>query len=220
MTRETMNLDDKVYDYLLSVSLRESDVLRQLREETASHQHADLQVSPDEGQFLAFLVKMLNAGKVIEIGVFTGYSSLWMAEALPDDGKLIACDVNEDYTRIARKYWKLAGVEHKIELKLAPALETLDALLESGAECCFDFIFIDALKVEYIDYFQRSLKLLRQGGVMAVDNTLWHGKAADPENNEKLTLAIRKFNTFAYESRHVDLCLIPLGDGLTLCRKR
>ena len=220
MTRETMNLDDKVYNYLLSVSLRESDVLRQLREETASHERAGLQISADEGQFLAFLVKMLNAKNIIEIGVFTGYSSLWMAEALPADGKLIACDVNEDFTRVAEKYWRMAEVDHKIELKLAPALETLDNLLESGAECCFDFIFIDALKVEYIDYFKRSMKLLRQGGVMAVDNTLWHGKAADPSDEDKLTVAIRRFNVFAYENPHVDISLIPLGDGLTLCRKR
>lgn len=220
MTRETMNLDARVYDYLLSVSLRESDALRQLREETASYGESDLQVSPDEGQFLAFLVKILNARKVIELGVFTGYSSLWMAEALPAGGKLIACDINEDYTRVAQKYWKLAGVDHKIELKLAPALETLDTLLGSGGEGSFDLVFIDAIKKEYIDYFERSLLLLRQGGVMAVDNTLWHGKAADPGDNEELTLAIRKFNTFAHKNRDVDISLLPLGDGLTLCRKR
>ena len=219
MTRKTLNLTDQVYDYLLSVSLREPEILQQLRAETASHPWARMQISPDQGQFMALLVKILNAKKIIEVGVFTGYSSLCMALALADDGKIIACDINEEDTTVAQRYWQQAGVEHKVALRLAPALETMDALIEKGKQDTYDFVFIDGDKSEYRDYYERSLVLLRSGGLITVDNVLWSGKPADPLNTDKDTTAIRDFNSFLHNDMRIEISMLAIGDGLTLARK-
>ena len=220
MTSKTLNLNDQLYDYLLSNSLRETAIQKELRQETSTHQWSNMQISPEQGQLLALLVKILGATKIIELGVFTGYSSLTMAMALPQDGKIIACDVSEEYTNTAKCYWQKAGLEEKIELKLAPALETLQKLLEQGAEASVDFMFIDAVKEEYIEYYQYGYQLLRQGGMMAVDNVLWNGDVANPEINDVETKALREFNQLVLNDERVDLSLVPIGDGLTLIRKR
>jgi predicted O-methyltransferase YrrM len=220
VTLTTLNLDDRLYDYILSVSLREGKVLRRLREETAGFPNPNMQISPDQGQFMSLLLRIMGAKKVIEIGVFTGYSCLWMAGALPEDGRIIACDINEDYTAVARRYWEEAGVAHKIDLRLAPALETLDSLIAYGEAGTADFVFVDALKTEYRDYYERALKLLRPGGVIAIDNTLWDGKVADPGIGDAATSALRELNAFLHGDDRIDLSLLPLADGLTLCRKR
>jgi len=219
MTGKSLGLSPPLYDYLLSVSLREPDVLRQLREETAALPQAVMQVTPDEGQFLGFLVRLLGVRKAIEIGVFTGYSSLSVALALPEDGRLVACDVNETYTAIARRYWEKAGVSSKIDLRLAPALDTLDALLAQGEAGSFDFVFIDADKTNYRNYFERSLQLLRPGGVIAIDNVLWSGQVIDPNNHEPSTEAIRAFNQALHSDNRVEICLLPISDGITLALK-
>jgi predicted O-methyltransferase YrrM len=220
MSRGTINLTPELYAYLLRVSVREPDVLRRLREETAAMPNAEMQVSPDQGQFMALLVRLLGATRIIELGVFTGYSSLWMALAMPDGGRLIACDVNEDWTAVARRYWKEAGVESRIELRLAPALQTLDGLIAAGESGSYDFMFIDALKREYPDYYERALVLLRPGGLMAIDNVLWDGRVVDRGDNEPLTVAIREFNAGLTRDDRVDLGMLSIGDGLTLARKK
>ncbi len=220
MSRISVNLTSQVYEYIHSVTLREDEIMQRCREETAEHRWAVMQVSPEQGQFMAFLVKMLNAKKIVELGVFTGYSSLCMAKALPADGKIIACDVNEEYTSKAKEYWQAAGVAGKIELRLAPALDTLAELVESGASNSFDFIFVDAVKEEYSAYYPLNYRLLRSGGLMAVDNVLWGGDVANPEDQTDETIAIREFNSMVHADEKVDMCMIPIGDGLTLIRKR
>ena len=220
MSRRTISLTDSLHEYLLSVSLREPPLLRALREETAGHPSANMQIAPEQGQFMALLVQLLGARRCLEIGVFTGYSSLATALALPDDGRIVACDVSEQWTSIARRHWRAAGVEHKVDLRLAPALETLDALIAAGEEGRFDFAFIDADKENYGPYFERVLRLLRPGGLIAVDNTLWSGRVADPENAEADTVALRHFNERLHSDARVDLSLVPIGDGLSLARKR
>ena len=194
--------------------------MRRCREETAPHRWGGMQVSPEQGQFMSLLVKLLDARKIIELGVFTGYSSLCMARAMPDGGKLIACDVKKEYTDKAQEYWQAAGVADKIELRLAPALETLNALLEAGETGSFDFIFVDAIKEEYSDYYPLNYRLLRRGGLMGIDNVLWGGSVADPDNQSAETKAIRAFNKMVHEDERVDLSMLPVGDGLTLIRKR
>jgi len=220
MSRRSITLTDSLYDYLLSVSLREPDLLRRLREETATDPSARMQISPEQGQFMALLARLMGARRCLEIGVFTGYSSLAVALALPDDGRILACDVSERWTAVARRYWAAAGVAHKIELRLATALETLERLLGSGAAGTFDFAFIDADKENYVGYYERALELLRPGGLIVVDNTLWSGRVADPENAETDTVAMRHFNEHLHRDERVDLSLVPVGDGLTLARKR
>lgn len=220
MSRFSINLSDDVYKYLHSVSLREDAILQQLREETSSHRWGKMQVSPEQGQFMGLLLKIIGAKHVIELGVFTGYSSLSMALALPEDATIIACDINEEYTNIAKRYWKEAGVQDKIDLRLAPGLETLAELLDAGEEGKFDFAFIDAVKEEYKDYYELLLKLIRPGGVMAFDNVLWGGSVADPEKKSDETNAIREFNSFIHQDELVDISMLPIGDGLTLARKR
>jgi predicted O-methyltransferase YrrM len=213
-------LTEHTYQYLLSVSSRESDVLRRLREETAALPNAQMQISPDQGQFMALLVQLLRAKKTLEVGVFTGYSSLVVAAALPADGRVVACDVSEEWTSIARRYWKEAGVAGKIDLRLAPATDTLDSLLAGGEAGTFDFAFIDADKSNYDNYYELSLKLLRAGGLMAIDNVLWSGRPADPKNQEPDTIAIRALNKKLHGDQRITLSMLSVADGLTLALKR
>ena len=220
MPKQTIGLDDRLYNYLLSVSLREPEILRQLRQETNNHPEATMQIAPEQGQFMALLVQLLGAKKTLEVGVFTGYSSLSVALALPPDGKIIACDVSEEYTAIARRYWQKAGVADKIDLRLAPALETLDRLLADGQAETFDFAFIDADKVNYEGYYERSLQLVRPGGLIAIDNVLWGGKVADSQFQNSSTLAIRALNQKLHHDERITLSLVPIADGLTLALKR
>jgi caffeoyl-CoA O-methyltransferase len=210
----------ELWDYIRQVSLREPDVLRRLREATASHPHVSCQIAPEQGQFMALLMRLIGARKTLEIGTFTGYSSTAVALALPEDGKLIACDVSAEWTAMAREYWREAGVEHKIELRLGPAIETLDALLADGQAGSFDFAFIDADKENYDGYYERSLKLVRQGGLIAVDNVLWHGHVIDPNTNTADTIAIRQLNRKLHADERVELSLVPIGDGLTLLYRK
>ncbi len=219
MTRKHLDLTDEIYDYLLSVSMDETDVERELRELTAKHKLAMMQVAPDQAQFMALLIQILNAKRVIEIGVFTGYSSLRMARALPADGIIIACDISEEYTNVAREFWEKAGVANKIQLEIGPATETLDQLITSGDQGAFDFIFIDADKAEYPDYYERALVLLRKGGVIMVDNVLWYGKPADRKHNDKDTRAIRAFNQQLKNDKRVSISMLPIADGITLAIK-
>jgi caffeoyl-CoA O-methyltransferase len=220
MSRRSISLTDSLYDYLLSVSLREPDLLRKLREETAADPSARMQISPEQGQFMALLARLMGARRCLEIGVFTGYSSLALALALPEDGRILACDVSERWTAVARRYWAAAGVAHKIELRLAEALDTLERLRATGAAGTYDFAFIDADKENYVGYYERVLGLLRPGGLVVVDNTLWSGRVADPESAEADTVAMRHFNEHLHLDERVDLSLVPVGDGLTLARKR
>jgi predicted O-methyltransferase YrrM len=206
--------------YIRSVSLREPDLLRRLREETAPRADATMQLSPEQGQFLGMLVRMTGARRALEVGVFTGLSSLHVALAMPADGRLIACDVNTETTAMAQRYWREAGVADKIELRIAPAVETLDALLQEGAAESFDFAFVDADKENYERYYERVLKLLRQGGLAAFDNVLWHGTVIDDAVQDRDTRAIREFNAKLHLDERVWLSLVAIGDGLTLALKR
>jgi caffeoyl-CoA O-methyltransferase len=220
MSDRTLNLDPRLYRYLIEHSVREHPVQRELREATAGMPHAGMQISPEQGQFMALLAKLIGARRAIEVGVFTGYSALSVALALPADGKIVACDVSEEWTSMARKFWEKAGVAGKIDLRLAPALETLDGLLAGGGAGQYDFAFIDADKGNYLGYYEKCLKLMRAGGLVAIDNTLWSGHVADPSRQEKDTLAIRALNDALHGDERVDLSLLPLGDGVTLARKR
>ena len=219
MSNRTITIDDRLYEYLLGVSLREPNVLARLRAETMKLPRAGMQISPEQGQFMALLLKLMGARLVLEIGTFTGYSALAMALALPADARLVACDVSEEWTATARRYWKEAGVDARIELRLAPALQTLRDLLEAGSAGSFDLIFIDADKGNYLAYYEAGLDLLRPGGLIAVDNTLWDGRVADAAVNDDDTRAIRAFNAALHDDARVDLSLVPIGDGLTLARK-
>ena len=220
MSNRSIGLAGPLYEYLLSASLREHPALARLRAETASHPQVNMQISPEQGQFLALLVKLTGAARCIEVGVFTGYSSLAVALAMPSTGRLIACDISEEYTAVARRHWAEAGVAGRIDLRIAPALVTLDELLAEGGAGSWDFGFIDADKGGYSEYYERILELLRPGGLIAVDNTLWDGAVADPENRAPDTIAIRAFNGKLRDDARVDLSLVPIGDGLTLARKR
>ena len=219
MSNRTLSIDDRIYDYLCDVSVNEPDLLRQLREETAQLEYSVMQISPEQGQFMSLLIKLLGAKHALEIGTFTGYSSICMASAMPEDGKLICCDISPQWTAMAEKYWALAGLEHKIELFIQPAEKTLQMLLDDGAEKTFDFVFIDADKQNYILYYEMALKLLRKGGLIAVDNTLWSGAVADPDNMEPGTRAIRRFNEMVKLDTRVSQSLLTIGDGLTLILK-
>jgi caffeoyl-CoA O-methyltransferase len=214
-------MPDDLHEYVLGVSLREPEVLRALREETASHPRASMQISPEQGQLMGLLVRAIGARTAIEVGVFTGYSSIAVALALPDDGRLVACDRSEEYTAVARRYWREAGVEHKIDLRLAPALETLDGLIADGRAGEFDFAFIDADKEAYQDYFERLLELVRPGGFVTVDNVLWSGRVVDPgHDDDPDTIAIRRFNERLRDDPRVEISMVPIGDGLTIAMKR
>lgn len=219
MTNQTLGLEPQLYEYLLSVSLREPEILAQLRQETAQHPMSMMQIAPEQGQFMALLVQLIGAKKTLEVGVFTGYSSLVVALALPPAGKVVACDVSEEFTAIARRYWQQAGVSDKIDLHIAPAMETLDKLLAAGETGSFDFAFIDADKSNYEGYYERSLQLVRPGGLIVIDNVLWSGRVADPEIQDNRTTKIRAFNEKLHQDQRVSLSLVPIADGLTLARK-
>jgi caffeoyl-CoA O-methyltransferase len=220
MSSTHLKITDTLAEYIRASSLREPEVLVRLREETVALPHGNMQITPEQGQFFSLLIQMLNAKDTLEIGVFTGYSSIAVALALPSDGKLIACDVSEEYTQIARRYWKEAGVANKIELRLAPALQTLDALIADGGSGTFDFVFIDADKQNYDPYYERALVLLRSGGVLAIDNVLWKGQVADPKVTDADTEAIRRLNAKVASDERVIASMLPIGDGLTLALKR
>ncbi|MDJ0772054.1 MAG: class I SAM-dependent methyltransferase [Mastigocoleus sp. MO_167.B18] len=219
MSIRTLGLGENLREYLLSVSLREPEILTLLRQETSLHQMGIMQISPEQGQFMALLVQLMGAKKTLEVGVFTGYSALVIALALPSDGKVIACDISEEYTSVACRYWQKAGVSHKIDLHVAPAVETLDKLLKAGEAETFDFVFIDADKSNYDNYYERALKLLRPGGLIAIDNVLWSGKVADPAIKDNRTKKIRALNQKLHQDERVNLSMVPIGDGLTLAMK-
>ncbi|MEW6718308.1 MAG: class I SAM-dependent methyltransferase [Chloroflexota bacterium] len=219
MARRTIYLTDELYTYLLSVSLREPELLHRLRNEMADHHRGGCQISPEQGQFMSLLVKLMGARRTLEIGVFTGYSSLWVALALPDDGYLLACDVNPEWTAIARRYWREAGVEHKIDLHLAPATQTLETLLKNGQQDSFDFAFIDADKINIDTYYEYCLQLIRPGGLIAIDNVLRHGAVVDERRQDEETKAIRTLNDKIHHDSRVDFSLLPISDGLTLALK-
>jgi predicted O-methyltransferase YrrM len=220
MSNQSIQLTPELYTYLLEVSLRESDLLQELRERTRRMPEARMQIAPEQGQFMTLLARLLGARQALEIGVFTGYSALCVASALPADGRLIACDISAEYTRIAREYWERAGVADRIDLRLAPASETLATLLAEGAAGSFDLAFIDADKTGYADYYEQCLALLRPGGLIVVDNVLWNGRVLDAATADEDTCAIRAFNRRIHKDARVDLSLVPIGDGLSLLRKR
>ncbi|MGE8155018.1 O-methyltransferase [Pseudomonas vancouverensis] len=220
MTARTLNLDDHLYQYLLDVSLRETPLLKRLRDETQAMPMARWQVAPEQGQFLALLVKLTGARRVLEVGTFTGYSALCMAAALLDGGSLICCDMPGDYNAIARRYWGEAGLAERMDLRLAPALQTLGELEKQGQDGSFDLVFIDADKANYPQYLEHALRLLRVGGLAVFDNTLWSGRVLEANPESADTRAIQALNRALKDDERVDLSLLPLGDGLTLCRKR
>lgn len=217
---QTLQLDEQLYSYMRSVSLNEAEVLTQLRQETATHPLGSMQIAPEQGQFIALLVQLMQAQKTLDIGVFTGYSSLAVALVLPPTGKVVACDVSEEYTNIARRWWTQAGVADKIELHIAPAEDTLRQLLATGAANTFDFALIDADKTNYDTYYELSLQLIRPGGLIAVDNVLWSGRVADPQVQDNRTNKIRAFNQKLHQDARVAISLVPIGDGLTLAWKK
>ena len=219
MSRRTINLDDTLYQYLLDHSLREHPEQTALREATAKHPQGGMQISPEQGQFMTLLIKLIGARRTIEVGTFTGYSALTVALALPAGGRILACDISAEYTSIGKPYWQRAGVADKIELVLAPALQTLDARIASGDANRYDFAFIDADKTGYDAYYERCLQLVRQGGLIAFDNTLWGGDVARPARDDD-TRALQALNDKLHRDQRIDMALLPIGDGLTLARKR
>ena len=220
MSNRTLQLDDRAYEYLLAHSLREDPALEALRTETASHPKVNMQIAPEQGQFMQMLVRLSGAKRAIEVGVFTGYSSLAVMLAMPSDARLLALDVSEEYTSIARRHWQAAGIADRIELVIAPAQDTLDARIRAGEAGQYDFAFIDADKTGYLAYYERLLTLVRPGGLITVDNTLWNGEVANPGNREADTVALRAFNDALHRDPRIDLALLPVGDGLTLARVR
>lgn len=228
MQKNDIQFSNDIYKYILQVSLRENNVLKELREETANEPNAIMQIPPEQGQFIAFLIKLIGAKKCLEIGTYTGYSALSMALTIPDDGKVITCDINTEWSNMGLKYWKQAKVNHKIDLKIAPAIETLNELLDKNEHNTFDFIFIDADKLNYIEYYEKSLLLLRQNGIIAIDNVLLFGSVVDINlldddmkgriSNEDISI-MRKLNKKVQKDERVDLSMLPIADGLTLVRK-
>lgn len=220
MSSRTLNLNDELYQYLLSVGVRECEALKALRLETLELPYAKMQISPEQGQLMKLLLQLIGAKRGIEIGVFTGYSTLACAQALPEDGKIIACDIQADNANIGKKYWQQAGVLHKIDLHIAPAIDTLTALLERDQAGSFDYVFIDADKPSQKTYIDLSLQLLRTGGLIMLDNTLWSGNVVDDNFQDEDTQSIRELNAFLCQDPRIDMSMLPIGDGLTLTRKR
>ena len=220
MSLKSMGLAPDLLEYQRSNSVREAPILRQLREETARLAQANMQIAQEQGQFMGLLVRLIGARRCLEVGVFTGYSTLVTALALPDDGRIVACDVSEEWTAIGRRFWEEGGVGGKIDLRLAPAVETLDALIAAGEQGRYDFAFIDADKTNYVNYYERCLALLRTGGLIAIDNVLWSGDVIDPSKQDPDTVAIRALNEHVRDDERVDISLVPIADGLTLLRKR
>jgi caffeoyl-CoA O-methyltransferase len=220
MSPRNIGLPDNVYEYLVAHSVRDSAVKRRLREETAKLPLAMMQIGADQGQFMGLLVELIGARRALEIGTFTGYSSLCVAEAMGPQGRLICCDISEEFTAIARRYWREAGLADRIDLRLGPGIETLDKLLAGGEAGRFDFAFIDADKVNYDAYYERALKLARVGGLIAIDNVLWSGDVANPQDRSEETVAIRRLNDKLAKDDRVTLAMVSIGDGLTLARKR
>jgi len=209
-----------LYSYLVEHSVREPELLRRLREETAKDEFSRMQIAPEQGQFMQLMVQLLNATQIIEVGTYTGYSSLCMAMVLPENGHIICCDTSEQWTTIAKRYWKAAGVSEKITLELAPASETLNTLLNSNKAGNFDLVFIDADKENYDHYYEQCLRLLRRGGLLLIDNVLWSGKVADEQYNDTDTQAIRALNNKIKHDKRVDICMLPMADGITMARKK
>ncbi len=221
MSNKTLGLDEHLAHYVHTHSLREHVAQTALREATRNHPRAVMQISPEQGQFMALLVKMLGVKRAIEVGVFTGYSALAVALAMPDDGVLLACDISTEFTNIGKPFWDKAGVAHRIDLRIAPAIDTLDACIAAGESGTYDFAFIDADKPNYDHYYERLLKLVRVGGVIAIDNVLWSGKVADVAvEGDVETRALQALNDKLYRDTRIDISMLPIGDGLTLARKR
>jgi caffeoyl-CoA O-methyltransferase len=220
MTSKSIGLPEDVHEYVVQHGVREPAILARLRAETAGHPRAQMQIAPEQGAVLRLLVELLGAHRCIEIGTFTGYSSTAVALALPDDGTIVCCDVSEEFTAIARRYWAEAGVEHKTDLRLAPAVETLDGLLADGQAGTFDLAFIDADKHSYPAYWERCVQLVRPGGVIAVDNVLWSGDVADPSVTDRDTEALRRVNETIRDDERVTPVMLAIADGMTLARKR
>ncbi len=219
MSRKTIALTDELLRYLLSISHDEPPLFTRLREETADYPDAEMQIAPEQGRFLSLLVKLSGARHILELGTFTGYSTLWMAIALPPHGRIVTCDADRKWTEIARRYWKDARVENRVELHVGSALDTLDRLLAEGHERRFDLVFIDADKENYIGYYEYALRLLKPGGLVAVDNVLWSGKVIEADMQDADTMAIRAFNEHVKNDSRITLSVVPIGDGLTLAVK-
>jgi predicted O-methyltransferase YrrM len=220
MARTSFGVSDDIHAYILRHGVREPAIFRRLREETAALPQAGMQIAPDQGAFLAMLVGIIAPKRALELGTFTGYSSLAIATAMPPDGVLVCCDVSDEWTSVARRYWAEAGVTERVDLRLGPALATLDALLAGGGAGTFDFAFIDASKREYPDYHERVVQLLRQGGLAVYDNVLWGGSVVDESQADEDTVGIRRLNERIGRDERVEVSMIPVGDGLTLARKR
>jgi len=220
LSKSILPIDDRLYDYILANWLRETPLMRRLRDETSRMPMSMMQISPDQGQFMAMLVELIGARRALEIGSFTGYSALAVASAMGPQGRLVCCDISEEYTAVARRYWQEAGIADRIDLKLGPALATLDALLARGEAGKFDFAFIDADKTNYDGYYERALRVVRPGGLIAIDNVLWDGAVADTTKTDEDTVAIRQLNAKLLKDERVALSLVPIGDGLTLARRR
>jgi predicted O-methyltransferase YrrM len=220
MSNRTLTLDDRLYRYLLDHSVTEPELLAALRRETAQHPMAQMQIAPEQGQLMALLVQLIGATQALEVGVFTGYSALRVALALPPEGRLVACDVSEEYTAIARRYWEQAGVADKIDLRIGPATDTLAQLISDGATNYFDFAFIDADKSSYPTYYEQALQLVRPGGLIAIDNVLWSGAVADPAVSDRRTQVLRDLNDTIHRDERVVASLVPIADGLTLAMKK
>ena len=220
MSNKTIGLSDDLADYVVAVGAREPEALARLREETAALPQHGMQIAPEEGAFLAMLAELIGARRCIEVGTFTGYSSTAVALVLPEDGHLVCCDVSEEWTSVARKYWEASGVADKIDLRIAPAAETLERLLADGEESTYDFAFVDADKSGYDTYYERLLKLVRPGGLIAIDNTLWGGHVLDEDSEDEDTRAIQALNAKLATDERISLCLLPVADGVTLARRR
>lgn len=221
MSTEHIQVTPELFAYMRSVSLRETELRRALREETAELPDSQMQIMPEQGQFMALLLQLMKARRGLEIGTFTGYSALCFAEALPDDGLIVCCDVSAEYTAIAQRYWEKSGLRHKMDLRLAPALDTLDQLLQDGQKASYDFCFLDADKENYSEYYEKALTLLRQGGLLMADNVLWSGRVAGTSDDESAsTNALKNFNQKLATDQRVALSMLPLADGLTLAIKK